>query len=808
MGKEKVYEIAKKRGLSSKALISVLKELGFNVKSHMGVVEDDMKEAIENYFKKEIEEIKHDQEKKAEVSQRKTPKKETKTEKIEKKKTSPLLSSAPDVAGRPLEQPKKASKEDYNEFLSKFEKDKEKAQSAESTVESIKKDIARLKRKSSHTSKPQTAPEEKTVPGRKGKKKKKKSKKVDEAAVAETLKATLADLSGKPSKKRHKKEEKLEDGTEEPKILKVPEFVTVAELAGLMSLSSSEVISTCMTMGLMVTANQRLDFETISMVADEFGFDAKLLEEYSIESHDVLEEEEKEDDEASLKPRPPVVTVMGHVDHGKTSLLDYIRETNVIAGESGGITQHIAAYEVITKHGPVTFLDTPGHEAFTAMRARGVNATDVVVLIVAADDGVKETTLEAIDHIKAAGVPVVVAINKIDLPNANPEMIKTQLASHNILLEGWGGQISFKEISCKTGEGIDELLELLALETEILELKANPDRKASGVVIESELDKGRGVVVTFLVKNGTIRVRDAFVAGPYSGKVKLLLDERGHKTESAEPGCPVRVLGLDGTPQAGDTFNVVSDEKKAREISSKRMLAQKEREYRMYNKVSLNNLFENIKAGQVSELRLIIKGDVDGSVEALSASLEKASNDQVKVNVIMKSVGSIKESDVNLAAASGAIIIGFHVSPNTKIKELAIEEGVDIRQYTVIYKCVEDIQLAMVGMLPPEEKIVERGKAEVRQIFKASKIGNIAGCYVKEGVINRNVKIKVVREGEEILETSIDSLKRVKDEVKEVSSGYECGILLKDNKEIKEGDELHAFEVILVKAETGETQKN
>jgi translation initiation factor IF-2 len=547
-------------------------------------------------------------------------------------------------------------------------------------------------------------------------------------------------------------------------------------------------------MGAFVTINQRLDFETIELVVDEFGYTAKLMEEYASE-----EEAETEAEAAgALMPRAPVVTVMGHVDHGKTSLLDYIRKTNVIAGESGGITQHIAAYEVQTRHGPVTFLDTPGHEAFTAMRARGSQITDVIVLVVAADSAVMPQTREAIDHAKAANVPLVVAINKIDLPTANPEKIKGELSNYNVLVEEYGGQTSCVQISAKTGEGVDKLLETLALETEILELKASPEGKAHGVVIEAELDKGKGPIATVLVERGTLKKGDAFVTGIHSGRVRELHNERGQIVESAGPSQPVLILGLSGTPQAGDSFRVFDDEKEAREISARRRLAQKEREMRRINAVSLDNLYEQIQAGSVQNLNLIIKGDVDGSVEALATSLEKLSTPEIKVRVIHKSVGAIKETDIMLGVASNALIIGFHLSPNTKIRDMAKQEGVDIRTYRIIYEAVDAVYNAMEGMLKPEIKENVLAEVVVRKVFKVSKIGTIAGSFVESGTLNRNSKVRVIRDDVELTESKISSLKRIQDDVREVQSGYECGIMLDRFSDFHEGDRIVSFEEIEV----------
>jgi len=496
--------------------------------------------------------------------------------------------------------------------------------------------------------------------------------------------------------------------------------------------------------------------------------------------------------------RAPVVTVMGHVDHGKTSLLDYIRKTNVISGESGGITQHIAAYEVKTKHGPVTFLDTPGHEAFTAMRARGSHITDVIVLVIAADSGVMPQTKEAIDHARAANVPLVVAINKVDLPTANLDKVKGELAQYNVLVEEYGGQVSCVEISAKTGKGIDKLLETLALETEILELKASPVGKAQGVVIESELDKGKGPVATILVEKGTLQKGDAFVTGIHYGRVRDLFNERGQMVEKALPSQPVLVLGLSGTPQAGDSFRVVDDEKEAREISARRRLAQKERELRKMGSISLDHLYEQIQAGNVQTLNLIIKGDVDGSVEALADSMEKLSTEEIKVAVIHKSVGAIKETDVMLAAASNALIIGFHLSPNTKIRDLAKREGVEIRTYKIIYEALEAVRNAMEGMLKPEIKENLLATIQVRKVFKISKVGTVAGCYVENGTVVRGMKARLIRDDVIVIESRISTLRRMQEDVREVSAGYECGVTLNNYSDFHDNDRIDVFEEVEV----------
>ena len=608
--------------------------------------------------------------------------------------------------------------------------------------------------------------------------------------------SSRASFRKKKRKEREAEEEKkLELKNIESQKIKVTEFISVSELANLMSVPVSDVISKCIELGLMVSINQRLDVETITLVADEFGFEIELQEEYTSE---ILED--IEDPPESLKPRSPVVTIMGHVDHGKTSLLDYIRRTNVVAGEAGGITQHIGAYMVDVGDGKnITFLDTPGHEAFTAMRARGAQATDIVVLIIAADDAVMPQTVEAINHAQAAGVPMVIAINKIDKPGANPEKIKQQLADRNILVEEWGGKYQCVEISAKAGKNIDLLLEKILLEAELLDLKANPDRRARGIVIESQLDKGRGVTATVLVQKGTLKIADPFIAGINQGKVRAMFDERGNKLLSAGPSTPVLVLGFEGAPQAGEMFIVLESERQAREIRLKREAVKREQDQKQVHLVTLDEIAKQISIGGVKELPLIVKGDVDGSVEALSDSLMKLSTEEVVVKVIHRAVGGISESDVLLAAASGAIIIGFHVRPNLNARKLAEQENVDIRLYSVIYDAINEVKSALEGLLSPilSEEVI--ATLEVRETFKVPKVGTIAGCYVQEGKITRNSKVRLIRDGLVIHEGEIVSLKRFKDDVKEVDAGYECGLNLANYNDVKVGDILEAYKVIETK---------
>ena len=581
----------------------------------------------------------------------------------------------------------------------------------------------------------------------------------------------------------------------ESKVLKLTEFVTANDLASMMNVPVNEVIATCMSIGMMVSINQRLDAETINIVAEEFGFKTEYVSAEVVEA--IHEEEDKEED---LQSRPPVVTVMGHVDHGKTSLLDYIRNSNVIAGEAGGITQHIGAYNVKLDDGRrITFLDTPGHEAFTAMRARGAQMTDIAIIIVAADDNVMPQTVEAINHASAAGVPIVFAINKIDKPNANPDKIKEELANMNYLVEDWGGKYQSQEISAKKGTGVHELMEKVLLEAELLDLKANPNRKATGTIIESTLDKGRGYVATVLVQNGTLHKGDVVLAGTNHGRVKAMFNERNARIESAGPSAPVQILGLNGAPQAGDTFHVMDTEQEAREIANKREQLQRELGLRTHKLLTLDDIGRRIAVGNFQELNLVVKGDVDGSVEALSDSLIKLSTPEIQINVLHKAVGQISESDITLAAASNAIIIGFQVRPSVAARRLAEKEGVDIRLYSIIYDAIEEVKAAMEGMLSPEIKEEILGTAEVLETYHITKVGTVAGCIVKEGKIKRSSKIRLIRDGIVIYSGDLGSLKRFKDDVKEVTTGFECGLNIANYNDVKVGDLVEAYEEVEVK---------
>ncbi len=632
-------------------------------------------------------------------------------------------------------------------------------------------------------------------------------KEVDEEEVQKQIKNTLARLTSKGKSKgsKHrrdkraaiseKKQADFEKTQQEKKVLKVTEFVSVSELANMMDVNVNEVISSCMSLGLFVSINQRLDAETLSIVAEEFGYEVEFV---SVDIQESIESQEEDSQEGTI-PRPPIVTVMGHVDHGKTSLLDHIRSTNVIAGEAGGITQHIGAYHVSLKDGrDITFLDTPGHEAFTAMRARGAQVTDIAIIIVAADDNVMPQTVEAINHASAAGVPIVFAINKVDKPGANPERIKEELANMNYLVEEWGGKFQSQDISAKNGDNIDELLEKVLLEAEMLELKANPEKRATGTIIESSLDRGRGYVATVLVQSGTLSMGDIVLAGQYFGHVKAMFNERNQKIETAGPAQPAIILGLDGAPQAGDHFHVMENEREARNIANKREQLAREQGLRSQKHITLDEIGRRIAIGNFQELNLIIKGDVDGSVEALSDSLIKLSTEEIQVNVKHKAVGQISESDILLAAASEAIVIGFQVRPSLSARKLAEREQIDIRLYSIIYDAINEIKAAMEGMLSPDIKEEITGTAEVLETFKITKVGTVAGCLVRDGKIMRNSKVRIIRDGIVIYTGNLGSLKRFKEDVKEVKNGYECGLNIENFNDIKVGDHVESFREVEV----------
>lgn len=700
--------------------------------------------------------------------------------------------------------------------LSLLEKEKKKPVASSSDVfERRKKKRKRIKKEETPTEAEQKNRELQEIDAYLGKKTARKSTirpsparpEIDDEDVQRQIKDTLARLTAKGKSKasryrREKREElrlkeiaDLEKQEAESKILRVTEFVTVNELASLMNVPVVDVIQVCMNLGLIVSINQRLDAEHLALVADEFNYKV----EFVVPSVEELVEEE-EDDPSQLVPRPPIVTVMGHVDHGKTKLLDYIRKTNVIAGEAGGITQHIGAYSVTLEDGRmITFLDTPGHEAFTAMRARGASITDVAIIVIAADDGVMPQTVEAINHAQAAGVPMVFAINKIDKPTANPEKIKEELAKMNLLVEDWGGKYQSQEISAKEGKNVDLLLEKVLLEAELLDLKANPNKRAKGTVIESALDKGRGYVATVLVADGTLRPGDLLLAGHHYGHVKALFNERGKRIDQAGPSMPAVILGLNGAPQAGEKFVVMTDEREVKEIATRREQLQREQGMRTQKHITLDEIGRRIAIGNFKELNIIVKGDVDGSVEALSDSLIKLSTPQVQVNVIHKAVGQISESDILLAAASNAIIVGFQVRPSFSARKLAEKEQIDIRLYSIIYDAINEIKDAIAGMLSPEMKEEILGTAEVLETFKVSKVGTVAGCIVREGKIVRNSRVRVIRDGIVVYTGELASLKRYKEDVKEVTNGMECGLGIQNFNDVKVGDMIEAFSETEVK---------
>ncbi len=624
--------------------------------------------------------------------------------------------------------------------------------------------------------------------GRKAKKTEKR-READQKAVKESVKRTLAKLEVTRKSKRRKRKEEAVAVEEETNVVSMPEFSTVADLAQHLGAEPTAIIQKCLNLGLMVTINQRLDSDTIQMIADEYGYRVEFASTYGQE----LLKEKRQVIPERMEKRPPVVTIMGHVDHGKTSLLDNIRASNIIAGEKGGITQHIGAYEVMSTHGKITFIDTPGHEAFTAMRSRGAQVTDIVVLVVAADDGIMPQTVEAINHARAADVPIIIAINKIDLPNADIDKVKRDLMQQNIVLEEFGGNVMAGAMSAKSGEGIDHLLEMILLQAEMMELKADPGAQVRGIVLEARKEEGRGIICTVLIQQGTLNIGDVFITGNFSGRVRALLNERDKKVENAPPSTPVVILGCGGVPQAGDAFIEAESERTAREISAKRQQFQRERDRRIVQRITLEDLYKQIQEGVVKELNLIMRADTDGSVEALVDSLNTLDTEEVKVNVIHRGVGRINESDILLASASNAVVIGFHTSIAPQAAQLVKTEKVDTRFYDVIYQAIDDIKAAMSGLLEPVIVEKELGEAEVRQVFKISRTGTIAGCYVLSGTIQRNALVRIRRDGEIVYKGAINSLKRFKEDVREVQSGFECGIGVENSNDISEGDVLEVY---------------
>lgn len=791
MEKKRIYQVAKEYHISSEALISMLRDMGYEIKSHMSVVEGDMVGRIRSQFEKQHDQAVKDIQKKKKIS-----------EAISKKTTE-------EPPPRKQAQPRKqgADKKKREHAPASKSTNKPDAKSA-----SLHKDTTKAKKTDKLKNKPQKKKTGKVPPKtdvkktdlaskkdeKKSRRSRKRRKRVDQAAVQDSYKKTMASMASethtRSKKSRTKNVEKKGETTEEA-VVKVSEFVSASELATQMGLPVTSLIAKCMELGLMVSVNQRLDMDTIELLTEEFGYRVEKLGEYA---EDVLKARENEEDaDDDMQDRAPVVTVMGHVDHGKTSLLDFIRQSNITSGESGGITQHIGAYSVKLSQGQrMTFIDTPGHHAFTAMRARGAQVTDIVILIVAADDSVMPQTIEAIDHAKAAGVPIVIAINKVDLPTADPEKIRSDLSRHNILVEDWGGSYQCQEISAKKGLNIDKLLEKVLLEAEMLELKANPDKLVSGVIIDSKLDRGRGALATVLVQSGTLHIGDPFIAGMVTGRVRAMLDEYGNRLGEAGPSSPVQIFGMDGVPRAGDTFYSVEDEGEARDIAHKRRAQKREQDFRRIKRVTLSDIYDRIKEGEMKDLNLIIKADVDGSVEALADALTQITHEEVRVQVIHRGVGGINENDVLLAAASGAIIIGFHVRPTPDARVVAEQEHVEIKLYEIIYEVIDDVKKALSGLLAP--KITEKtvGIAQVREIFKVPRIGNIAGCFVTNGSIKRNSRVHLIRNSIEIYAGAIDSLKRFKEDAGEVQQGYECGISIENFDDFKIGDEIEAIEII------------
>ncbi len=762
------------------------------------------------------EEVKEESvvQKKEEVKEEKQEKVEEKKEEVEAKKEEQKAPEKPEADDEKVIEAKANSLKGLT-VLGKIELPDKREKKKEKPVASSDQSKERQKRprKRISSSKPDQqnnrrggGQDRRPQQGRKrGGKDTRKTEELSDKEIQDKIKATLAKLSGggkagSHSRSKYRKDKrtaKAEDQherqmqeLEDSKTLKVTEFISASDLASLMDVSVNDVISTCLSLGMFVSINQRLDAESITIIADEFDYEVDFSA-----SEEETEVEEVIDTEEDLKPRAPIVTIMGHVDHGKTSLLDFIRDSKVTEGEAGGITQHIGAYDVTTEDGKrIAFLDTPGHEAFTAMRARGAKITDVVIIVVAADDAVMPQTKEAINHAQVAGVPIVIAINKVDKPNANPEKIKEELSNINILVEDWGGKYQCQHISAKTGEGIDELLEKVLLEAELLDLKANPEKPAVGSVIEATLDKGRGYVTTIMVQAGTLKIGDVLLAGSYFGKVKAMFDHRGRKLKEAPPSTPVLMLGLDGAPQAGDKFNVMESDREAREIATKREQIQREQSIRTKKHITLDEIGRRLAIGSFKELNVIVKGDVDGSVEALSDSLLKLSTEEIAVNIIHKGVGQISESDVLLASASDAVVVGFQVRPSGGAKKIAENEEIEIRLYSIIYDAINDVKDAMEGMLAPTVEEVITGNIGVREVFKISKVGTVAGCYVTDGYVKRSNNVRLIRDGIVTYDGEINQLKRFKDDVNEVKSGYECGISIKNFNDIKVGDVIEGYE--------------
>jgi len=804
--KVRVFQLARELKISSEALVKIVGDLGHEVKGPMSSVEGDLIALIRERIALEKEATKRETEKKAHI--REVIQRKPEAVGPGETKTPPSV----DVAGKPkpaarAESPAARAKGARTEPPRKQEtrevrrppREPVPRQPAERTARPARPAVdarpGRVDRPATtrRDSRDWSAPARVHTTGGRRDRKKRKKRHVDEQAVKDQVRKTMADLSKGRQRVRRRRRTGETGEIEETNVLQVYDLATVAELASIMEVKPTEVIATCLGLGIMATMNHRLDKDAITAILYEFGYEPEFVEEVGAE---ILAKDDEEDREFEAVSRAPIVTVMGHVDHGKTSLLDYVRKARVIEGESGGITQHIGAYSTRVGEGRIAFLDTPGHEAFTAMRARGAQVTDIVVLVVAADDHVMPQTIEAISHAKAAGVPIVVAINKIDLANANIERVKKELSEHGVLVEEWGGKTVAVEISAKHGNNVDKLLEMILLESEMLELKAEPGRRARGVVIEARREAGRGIVSTILIQNGTLRIGDAFVCGTEFGKVRAMVDDTGRRIEEAGPSTPVEVLGWAGIPQAGDTFTVLKSEAESREIAGKRSQIAREHSHRLREQaISLVSIQERIQRGELHDLLVVLKTDVGGSLEAIRDSLLKLSTDEVKVRIIHEGVGLINESDVILARASGAIVVGFHTRPDAKAHQAAMSEQVDVRLYRVIYDLVKDVKDAMSGLLAPEKIEKISGSAEVRQVFHISKVGSIAGSFVVSGTVRRGDRARVYRNADVVYDGTFSSLKRIKDDVREVTNGYECGIGLEGFEDLKEGDVIEAYTV-------------
>ena len=818
MEKRRVYQVAKEKKLSSDALISMLKGMGHEVKSHMSVVTPDMLDAItkkiEDEKKSSVEEVKRQKVKETQRREEERAARKPSDAKSDGKPrdSRPARRKPTDAPARPGEAAAAPARPDESRRRSKRRGGKVNEEMLNELRETHNERPADKTAPATPAATPDVSGRWRTGAGSGsgsgsgggggGAGRQRRRKPVDSQAVQDSVRKTLSAISEGRTKRRYDRrpgEEGEEGGADAPEqqVLHVNEFSTVGELAEAMHVRPAEVMTTCLQLGVIVTINQRLDMDTMVTVADEFDFELRALEAAEDDDEDDFDDGiDDQEDIGEAQPRPPVVTVMGHVDHGKTSLLDYLRKANVVDGESGGITQHIGAYSVQVPGGKsVTFLDTPGHAAFTAMRARGARVTDLVILIAAADDNIMPQTLEAIDHAKAAKVPIIVAINKCDLPTADPARIKRELAEHDVLVEEWGGKVACAEISATIGTGIDTLLESVLLEAEVLELTAHPDKRAKGTVVEGQLDKGRGPVATVLVQDGTLRVGDPFVTGMYGGRVRALMDEGGKRVKAVAPGHPVQVLGLAGVPQAGDSFTIVASERDAKAIVTRRQQIKREQDARRRS-VTLGDLQHQIQEGRINNLNVVVKGDVDGSVEAITQELGGITHDEVRVKVIHSAVGPVSESDVLLASASAAIIIAFHVSIEPSARDMAEESGVEIREYSIIYEIIEELRGALSGMLAPslEERII--GTIEVRQMFSSSRSGAIAGSVVRDGKVTRSNKVRLRRDGEIVWEGQIASLRRFKDDVREVLEGFECGVALEGRNDVIEGDLIEAVEIV------------